>query len=83
MFCFFSFRVILTLSLFLFRDSLFLLRIDHLKKCYKTSVVACWTMWIPLQTVTFSVVPVHLRAVFVCGCNLGWNVALDFIAHNT
>jgi len=39
-------------------------------------------MWVPVQFVNFTYVPVQLRVAFVnAGC-LVWNVLLDFIAHN-
>ena len=35
---------------------------DSMMEGLVPSVHACWIMWIPLQTVTFSIVPRHLRA---------------------
>mmetsp|Transcript_22272 Transcript_22272/g.63331 ORF Transcript_22272/g.63331 Transcript_22272/m.63331 type:complete len:202 (-) Transcript_22272:892-1497(-) len=38
-------------------------------------------VWIPVQTVNFSVVPRSQRVVFVNGANLVWNCILDFLSH--
>ena len=54
-----------------------------LRKCAVPSISACWVMWIPYQTVNFSVVPEKYRVIFMQVGNLVWNVILDFIANNT
>eukprot|EP00397_Hematodinium_sp_SG-2012_P039204 GEMP01042771.1.p1 GENE.GEMP01042771.1~~GEMP01042771.1.p1 ORF type:complete len:145 (+),score=16.85 GEMP01042771.1:381-815(+) len=44
------------------------------------TVCACWIVWLPLQALNFSVVPMHLRVAFVnVGC-LAWNVILDSLS---
>lgn len=51
--------------------------------CAIPSMVACWGMWIPYQTVNFGFIPPANRTAFMnVGC-LAWNVILDYIANNT
>ncbi len=58
------------------RDSDYIL--EHLNRSYKISLVSLWCIWIPVQTITFSVMPTHLRAAFVNTICLIWNIWLDF-----
>lgn len=54
-----------------------------MQECYKDAVVTCWGLWIPLQTITFSIVPHHLRVLFVSGGCLVWNAWLDWLSHRS
>jgi len=60
-------------------DSLEKLKSDT-QAAYKNTVAACCALWIPLQLLNFTVVPLHLRVLFVnFGC-LAWNVILDYLS---
>ena len=52
-----------------------------LKSEWWPSVTACWALWIPVQMLTFSIVPKVHRVVFVSSWCLVWNVVLDYLAH--
>ena len=53
----------------------------NLRGSWWVTVKACWLIWVPAQTLNFSVVPVPQRVLFMNGCCLVWNVILDFISH--
>ena len=38
-------------------------------------------VWLPIQTINFRWVPVMYQALFVQGCNVGWNAYLSFVQH--
>jgi len=40
-------------------------------------------VWLPIQTVNFRWVPVVYQALFVQGCNVGWNAYLSFVQHRS
>lgn len=42
-----------------------------------------WTFWIPAQSLTFSVVPAHLRIAFVAAVSFFWLVVFSSISSNT
>lgn len=46
-------------------------------------VKACWGMWAPIQAITFSVVPLHLRVPFVAVVNFCWTVILSTMRGDT
>eukprot|EP00931_Biecheleriopsis_adriatica_P048494 TRINITY_DN28013_c0_g1_i1.p1 TRINITY_DN28013_c0_g1~~TRINITY_DN28013_c0_g1_i1.p1 ORF type:complete len:114 (-),score=10.55 TRINITY_DN28013_c0_g1_i1:290-631(-) len=46
------------------------------------SLLSTWVMWVPLQTMNFSVVPQHYRVLVLCAGCLVWNIVNDYIAHN-
>ena len=55
---------------------------EQMTEKYFESLLACWTLWIPLQSINFSFVPLHLQATFVnAGC-LVWNVVLGYVANS-
>lgn len=58
------------------RDNRFIA--EHLERSYAVSLLSLWGIWIPVQTITFSVMPMHLRAAFVNSICLIWNIWLDF-----
>lgn len=42
-----------------------------------TSVPASWSFWIPVQMLTFSVVPSYMRLTFVNSVSLLWNAVMS------
>lgn len=58
-----------------------LVTVQVMQECYAEATVKCWSLWVPLQVVTFSVVPQHLRVLFVSGGCVVWNAWLDWISH--
>ena len=58
------------------RDSTFI--VGHFERSYMVTLLTLWGLWIPVQTITFSVMPIHLRATFVNSVCLIWNIWLDF-----
>ena len=49
------------------------------KRMMPKSVPTSIAFWTPCQLVTFSVVPEHLRVLFMNGASLGWNAILSGI----
>ena len=54
----------------------------HLRSDWVSVASTCWIVWVPLQTLNFSVVPPSGRIIFVNVCNLVWNVVIDFLSHD-
>merc|ERR1719320_935425 len=57
---------------------------EHLSKIvtvWRTNLVEdlrrCWSFWVPVQCVTFSIVPMHLRVPFVSVVNFIWTCFLS------
>eukprot|EP00927_Polykrikos_kofoidii_P012775 TRINITY_DN15535_c0_g1_i4.p1 TRINITY_DN15535_c0_g1~~TRINITY_DN15535_c0_g1_i4.p1 ORF type:complete len:223 (+),score=20.94 TRINITY_DN15535_c0_g1_i4:86-670(+) len=50
---------------------------ESLKADWAQTVVDCWKLWIPLQLLNFSVVPLHMRVLFMNVACLFWNVYLS------
>jgi hypothetical protein len=46
-----------------------------MRRDFADAVWTCWLIWIPAQTITFSVVPHHLRVLFVSAGCLVWCVS--------
>jgi len=48
-------------------------------------LLKCWRLWIPVQTLTFSVVPEHLRIMFIALVSFFWTIILSSISsgHDT
>uniref|UniRef100_A0A7S2NES5 Peroxisomal membrane protein MPV17 n=1 Tax=Haptolina brevifila TaxID=156173 RepID=A0A7S2NES5_9EUKA len=48
---------------------------------YRANVVAdmtnCWKLWVPMQVINFSLVPVHLRVPFAAGVSFVWSCILS------
>ena len=48
---------------------------------YRTNVaqdmVNCWKLWVPMQFINFSVVPVHMRVPFAAGVSFVWSCILS------
>lgn len=42
---------------------------------------ANWILWVPAQTLNFSVVPLQLRSPFVSLVAVAWNVYLSWSSH--
>jgi len=42
----------------------------------------CWSLWIPVQCLTFSVVPTHLRITFIALVSFFWLIILSSISTN-
>mmetsp|Transcript_4289 Transcript_4289/g.3490 ORF Transcript_4289/g.3490 Transcript_4289/m.3490 type:complete len:134 (+) Transcript_4289:290-691(+) len=55
--------------------------IDTMLREYWPTLTLCWGMWIPLQAINFSIIPLRYQVLFVNISCLIWNVALDFVAH--
>jgi hypothetical protein len=55
---------------------------ENLSAGWWPSVKACWALWVPIQSLTFSVVPGSQRVAFVSGWNFIWTVALSYISNN-
>lgn len=55
---------------------------DNLQNSWWATVKACWMVWVPVQILNFSIVPVPQRVLFMNGACLFWNVILDFISHD-
>ena len=36
-----------------------------------------WTVWLPAQTLSFSMIPEHLRVVFMATVSFGWFIVLS------
>jgi len=53
------------------------------RKNLEEDVKACWGMWAPIQAITFSVVPLHLRVPFVSVVNFCWTVILSTMRGDT
>ena len=37
----------------------------------------CWKLWVPMQAINFSVVPVHMRVPFAAGVSFVWSCILS------
>lgn len=42
-----------------------------------------WLLWGPVQTLTFSIVPVHLRIAFIAAVSFFWTIVLSSIVNRT
>ena len=40
-------------------------------------MVACWKLWVPMQCLNFSIVPVHLRVPFAASVSFAWSCILS------
>ena len=61
------------------QDSAFI--IQHFEESYFPTLLTLWGIWIPVQMITFSVMPTHLRTTFVNTVCLIWNIWLDFYSN--
>jgi len=57
---------------------------DSLKKCwfevrYKGLMFKYWSVWLPTQCLTFSVIPDHFRILFIAGVAFFWLVFLSIV----
>jgi protein Mpv17 len=52
-----------------------------LDKDWWNTLVANWKIWPAVQMITFSVLPLKLRVVFVQIVAVGWNSYLAWVAH--
>jgi len=55
--------------------------IETYKKQFKDVMTSLIVIWIPVQTLNFSIVPRPFRVVFVNAANLVWNAVLDYLHH--
>jgi len=44
-----------------------------------TDMLNCWKLWVPMQAINFSVVPVHMRVPFAAGVSFVWSCILSAI----
>ena len=42
-----------------------------------TDMLNCWKLWVPMQAINFSVVPVHMRVPFAAGVSFVWSCILS------
>ncbi|KAF4753923.1 hypothetical protein FOZ62_024657, partial [Perkinsus olseni] len=54
---------------------------DTMRREYLPTITLCWGMWIPLQLINFTLVPLRYQVPFVNVSCLLWNVCLDYVAH--
>nr|AND95742.1 Peroxisomal membrane protein 2 [Perkinsus olseni] len=54
---------------------------DTMRREYLPTITLCWGMWIPLQFINFTLVPLRYQVLFVNVSCLLWNVCLDYVAH--
>ncbi len=52
-----------------------------LRSRWWSSVVSCWTLWIPFQAVNFALIPPNARVGAVVTMNFVWTIVLDVIAN--
>ncbi|KAF9000092.1 hypothetical protein BDQ17DRAFT_1360096 [Cyathus striatus] len=50
---------------------------DRIKKAYIPTIIRNWAVYVPVQLLNFSLVPPHLRLVFVSVVSLFWNTYLS------
>uniref|UniRef100_A0A7S1FV61 Uncharacterized protein n=1 Tax=Corethron hystrix TaxID=216773 RepID=A0A7S1FV61_9STRA len=63
-----------------FRQSLASGLAKYWKEVKNGLLLKCWSLWIPVQLLTFSVVPEHLRIVFVASVSFFWSIILSSLA---
>jgi len=63
-----------------FRQSLASGIAKYWKEVKNGLLLKCWSLWIPVQLLTFSVVPEHLRIVFVASVSFFWSIILSSLA---
>ena len=59
---------------------------EAMARCVATlprSLPASWSFWLPTQTITFSLVPSHLRVTFINAVSLVWNSIMSGLSHAT
>jgi hypothetical protein len=37
----------------------------------------CWKLWVPMQAINFSIMPVHMRVPFAAGVSFVWSCILS------
>jgi hypothetical protein len=45
---------------------------------FASTMLALWAVWIPIQALTFGLVPPAYRVIFMNGACLMWNIILDY-----
>lgn len=48
----------------------------------KNDCLALWSVWIPAQTITFGIMPLHLRLPWIAAVSFGWCGVLSFMHGN-
>lgn len=51
--------------------------IERYKRNVTSDMVNCWKLWVPMQCINFSVVPVHMRVTFAAGVSFVWSCILS------
>jgi protein Mpv17 len=49
------------------------------KKNIYSDLIAMWKLWLPVQMVNFSFVPLHMRMPFITSVSFGWTVILSMM----
>jgi protein Mpv17 len=47
-----------------------------------SDMMNCWQLWIPFQSINFSIVPIHLRVPFAAGVSFVWSCILSALRGN-
>lgn len=50
--------------------------------CENDLLIKYWTIWVPAQTVSFSVVPDHLRVAFMASISFFWFILFSSVSHD-
>ena len=53
---------------------------EGLERCrsnWTTDMINCWKLWVPMQFINFSVMPVHMRVPFAAGVSFVWSCILS------
>ena len=46
--------------------------LERYKRNITSDILYCWTLWVPFQTINFSIVPVHMRVPFAASVSFVW-----------
>ena len=56
--------------------------LERYKQNVAQDMVNCWKLWVPMQAINFSVVPVHLRVTYAAGVSFVWSCILSALRGN-